>query len=206
MRLGNIISWFTVNHDDEKCLQEDPKSPDKDTEFFERVKNETKHELLKDKIYDRVKNQRQPASDEVITRVQYADALERKDQEIASLKEEIVTLKQELFTVKSRNKKLCNILGQGESKFVDILFMVLIQVVEVDDVIFTLCYGENATQPTSEQENDLAAQLIPPSCILLSEGIASWRFHSYTYGTKYLYCLQIIAPGLGVGECKNLYL
>uniref|UniRef100_A0A2A4K2T3 G kinase-anchoring protein 1 n=1 Tax=Heliothis virescens TaxID=7102 RepID=A0A2A4K2T3_HELVI len=103
------------NHVDEKCLQEDPKSPDKDTEFFERVKTETKNELLKDKINDRVKN-RQPASDEIITRVQFADALERKDREIAKLKEEVVSLKQELFTVKCRNKKLCNILGQGEMK------------------------------------------------------------------------------------------
>ncbi|KAJ8714546.1 hypothetical protein PYW07_002771 [Mythimna separata] len=102
-------------NNDEKCQYEDSKSPDKDTEFFERVKTETKNELLKDKIYDRVKN-RQPASDEIITRVQFADALERKESEIAALKAEVVTLKHELFTVKSRNKKLCNILGQGEMK------------------------------------------------------------------------------------------
>nr|XP_021187712.2 G kinase-anchoring protein 1 [Helicoverpa armigera] len=111
----NVGEDMKFNHVDEKCLQEDPKSPDKDTEFFERVKTETKNELLKDKIYDRVKN-RQPASDEIITRVQFADALERKDREIATLKEEVISLKQELFTVKSRNKKLCNILGQGEMK------------------------------------------------------------------------------------------
>ncbi|XP_026741441.1 G kinase-anchoring protein 1-like [Trichoplusia ni] len=111
----NVGDEMKFNHTDEKCLNEDPKSPDKDTEFFERVKHETKNELLKDKIYDRVKN-RQPPSDEIITRVQFADALERKDREIATLKDEILTLKQELFTVKSRNKKLCNILGQGEMK------------------------------------------------------------------------------------------
>lgn len=108
-------SNMKFNHIEEKCQPEDPKSPDKDTEFFERVKTETKNELLKDKIYDRVKN-RQPASDEIITRVQFADALERKDREIASLKEAVVALKHELYTVKSRNKKLCNILGQGEMK------------------------------------------------------------------------------------------
>ncbi|KAJ8718468.1 hypothetical protein PYW08_002705 [Mythimna loreyi] len=106
-------SNMKFNHIEDQ--QEDTKSPDKDTEFFERVKTETKNELLKDKIYDRVKN-RQPASDEIITRVQFADALERKDREIAALKEEVVTLKHELYTVKSRNKKLCNILGQGEMK------------------------------------------------------------------------------------------
>lgn len=118
------VFYFSVNHVDEKCQLEDPKSPDKDTEFFERVKSETKTELLKDKIYDRVKN-RQPASDEIITRVQFADALERKDREIATLKEEVVSLKQELYTVKSRNKKLCNILGQGESKLKDSLYACL---------------------------------------------------------------------------------
>ena len=86
------------------------------------MKTETKNELLKDKIYDRVKH-RQPATDEIITRVQFADALERKDREIAALKEEVITLKHELYTVKSRNKKLCNILGQGESKLKDSYFL-----------------------------------------------------------------------------------
>ncbi|CAG4944122.1 unnamed protein product [Parnassius apollo] len=94
---------------------EEKKSLDKDTEFFERIKDETKNELLKDKIIDRIKNQHS-VSDEVITRVQFADALEKKNQEIAALREEIVALKQELHTVKSRNKKLCNILGQGEMR------------------------------------------------------------------------------------------
>ncbi|CAH0588037.1 unnamed protein product [Chrysodeixis includens] len=111
----NIGDEMKFNHNDEKCLFEDPKSPDKDTEFFERIRNETKNEILKDKIYERVKN-RQPPSDEIITRVQFADALERKDREIATLKDEVLNLKQELFTVKCRNKKLCNILGQGEMK------------------------------------------------------------------------------------------
>ncbi|XP_049871672.1 G kinase-anchoring protein 1-like isoform X2 [Pectinophora gossypiella] len=102
------------NHEDEKQPVEDAEF-NKDTEFFERVKDEAKNELLKDKIIDRVRN-RKCVSDEVITRVQFADALERKDKEIQALKDEITGLKQELLTVKSRNKKLCNILGQGEMK------------------------------------------------------------------------------------------
>ncbi|CAG9130183.1 hypothetical protein JYU34_016055 [Plutella xylostella] len=104
-----------INHVNEKDPTDTPKSPDKDTEFFERVKDETKNELLKDKINDRVRNCK-PLSNEIITRVQYAEALEKKDKEIADLHEEITVLKTELFTVKSRNKKLCNILGQGEMK------------------------------------------------------------------------------------------
>lgn len=107
---------FIDNHEDEKQSQSELKIPDKDTEFFERVKDDTKNELLKDKIIDRVKN-RKAVSDEVITRVQFAEALERKDKEIATLRQEVTSLKAELLTVKSRNKKLCNILGQGESEF-----------------------------------------------------------------------------------------
>ncbi|CAB3244608.1 unnamed protein product [Arctia plantaginis] len=105
-----------LNHFDEKNSAEVAKTPElKDTEFFERVKNETKNEILKDKINDRVKHRLQ-ISDEIITRVQFADALERKEQEIEALKKEITSLKEELFTVKCRNRKLCNILGQGEMK------------------------------------------------------------------------------------------
>ncbi|XP_075979289.1 G kinase-anchoring protein 1-like isoform X2 [Anticarsia gemmatalis] len=107
---------WKMNHIDEKHPAELVKAPEvKDTEFFERVKNETKNELLRDKINDRVKN-RQAPSDEIVTRVQFTEALERKDKEIATLKQEVTSLKEELFTVKSRNKKLCNILGQGEMK------------------------------------------------------------------------------------------
>ncbi|CAG4935195.1 unnamed protein product [Colias eurytheme] len=100
--------------EDDKNSQEEIKSPDRDTKFFERVQDETKHELLKDKIIDRVKNQ--IAQDEIITRVQFMDALEKKDIEIAALKQEVVRLNEALLTVKSRNKKLCNILGQGEMR------------------------------------------------------------------------------------------
>ncbi|XP_068622654.1 G kinase-anchoring protein 1-like isoform X1 [Battus philenor] len=96
------------NVEEQKCI-------DKDTAFFDRIKDETKNELLKDKIINRIKNQ-QTMADEVINRVQFADALEKKNQEIAALREEVVKLKQELQTVKTRNKKLCNILGQGEMK------------------------------------------------------------------------------------------
>ncbi|XP_072938377.1 G kinase-anchoring protein 1-like [Epargyreus clarus] len=109
-----------VDGEEAKCNNhvESPKEqkpPEKDTQFFERVKDITKNTVLKDKMNDRVKN-RLSVSDETITRVKFADALEKKDKEIAELKEEISSLKQELLTVKSRNKKLYNILGHGEMK------------------------------------------------------------------------------------------
>lgn len=103
-----------MNITSDKSPEEEPKQPDKDTTFFDRIQTETKNELLKDKITARVLNQSLP--DEVITRLQFAEALERKDKEILALKQQITSLKEELLTVKSRNKKLCNILGQGESK------------------------------------------------------------------------------------------
>ncbi|XP_046966804.1 G kinase-anchoring protein 1-like isoform X2 [Vanessa cardui] len=97
-----------------KSPLEDQKLVDKDTKFFDRVEDDTKNELLKDKIIARVRHQTVP--DEVITRIQFAEALERKDKEILTLTQEVKSLKAELLTVKSRNKKLCNILGQGEMK------------------------------------------------------------------------------------------
>lgn len=93
---------------------EDEKPHDKDTKFFDRVQDEAKNEILKEKITARVRHQTVP--DEVITRIQFAEALERKDKEILALTQEVKSLKEELLTVKSRNKKLCNILGQGEMK------------------------------------------------------------------------------------------
>lgn len=110
-----MIPWISAQDEDD-LNEEKLKSPVKDTKFFERVKSETKSQLLKDKNKDQVRN-RLTASDEVITRVQFMDTLEKKDKEIAGLRQELTNLKQELYTVKSRNKKLCNILGQGESKF-----------------------------------------------------------------------------------------
>ncbi|XP_047532648.1 G kinase-anchoring protein 1-like isoform X2 [Vanessa atalanta] len=97
-----------------KSPLEDQKLIDKDTKFFDRVEDDTKNELLKDKIIARVRHQTVP--DEVITRIQFAEALERKDKEILTLTQEVKSLKAELLTVKSRNKKLCNILGQVKDK------------------------------------------------------------------------------------------
>ncbi|CAK1542143.1 unnamed protein product [Leptosia nina] len=111
--MGNCDGSRATNEED-KSPQAESQIPEKDTKFFERVQDETKHELLKDKIIDRVRHQ--TVSDEIITRVQYIEALERKDKEITALKQEVTKLKEELLTVKSRNKKLCNILGQGEMK------------------------------------------------------------------------------------------
>lgn len=107
---------FPDTHQDEPPLNNSPKSVDKDQEFFDRMQHDARNEMLKEKINERVRNQKlQP--DEVITRVQFADTLERKEKEITALKLEVTSLKQELLTVKSRNRKLCSILGQGESKY-----------------------------------------------------------------------------------------
>lgn len=108
-----ILPLVNHNTEDEKNSTDDDKIPEKDTQFFERVKIETKDALIRNKIKERIHNR---LTDEVITKIQFNETLEKKDKEIESLKEEVLKLKQELLTVKSRNKKLCSILGQGESK------------------------------------------------------------------------------------------
>uniref|UniRef100_T1JDZ6 G kinase-anchoring protein 1 n=1 Tax=Strigamia maritima TaxID=126957 RepID=T1JDZ6_STRMM len=48
--------------------------------------------------------------------LQFQDEIEKREKEIESLSQEVELLKNELQTVKVRNKKLCNILGQGEMR------------------------------------------------------------------------------------------
>ncbi|XP_050667281.1 G kinase-anchoring protein 1-like isoform X1 [Leptidea sinapis] len=123
----NVMSLDQFNEmvnpgEENKSSQENGKDPEeeqlqlpgKDTKFFERVQDDVKNEMLKDKIIERVRNQ--PVHDEIITKVQYKEAIERKEKEITELREEVTRLKDELFKVKTRNRKLCNILGQGEMK------------------------------------------------------------------------------------------
>lgn len=117
----------TANEDEKESISSSKSVDLKDTEFFERVKDETRDELIKDQIIDRVKNRKQ-VSNELMTRVQFADAIEKKNKEIAMLRHEIDSLKEDLLTVKSRNRKLCNILGQGESEYNLVFFVSFISI------------------------------------------------------------------------------
>ena len=58
----------------------------------------------------------QPFIDEAISIAQYQVKLEEKEAEITSLKHELAQVKEDLLKVKSRNKKLCSIIGQAEGK------------------------------------------------------------------------------------------
>lgn len=58
----------------------------------------------------------QPFIDEAISIAQYKMKLEEKDTEIVSLKDELAQVKEDLLKVKSRNKKLCSIIGQAEGE------------------------------------------------------------------------------------------
>ncbi|KAF7997469.1 hypothetical protein HCN44_006040 [Aphidius gifuensis] len=86
-----------------------------DTEFFQRLEKEAKEEILKSKEKDLLKSRLNTLDDD-ITSAQLKAEVEQRDQEILSLKDEVVKLKGELTQVKSRNKKLCQILGHGEMK------------------------------------------------------------------------------------------
>ncbi|VVC95257.1 unnamed protein product [Leptidea sinapis] len=110
LSIPRVLNILNGKDPEEEQLQ----LPGKDTKFFERVQDDVKNEMLKDKIIERVRNQ--PVHDEIITKVQYKEAIERKEKEITELREEVTRLKDELFKVKTRNRKLCNILGQGEMK------------------------------------------------------------------------------------------
>lgn len=86
-----------------------------DPEFFDRIRKETKEAIVKEQIKKKMK-EREPLLDEAISIAQYQVKLEERDAEIATLREELTQVKEDLLKVKSRNKKLCSILGQSEVK------------------------------------------------------------------------------------------
>lgn len=101
----------TVNKKTDK-IKEDP-------EYFDRMKEEIKKEIKKEILKEDLPEKRKikdSFSQEALTLAQYEDALERRDREIAELKEEMLTLRNDLLNVKTRNKKLCHILANGEMK------------------------------------------------------------------------------------------
>lgn len=62
-------------------------------------------------------SKREPPSNEKIKDSRLQVILDMKEKEITDMKIEMSSLKDELLRVKSRNKQLCNIIGQGESTF-----------------------------------------------------------------------------------------
>lgn len=84
-----------------------------DPEFFDRIKQEAKDAIQKEHT-KKIMKQREPLLDEAISIAQCRVKLEEKDAEIVSLREELAQVKEDLAKVKSRNKKLCSIIGQAE--------------------------------------------------------------------------------------------
>lgn len=96
-----------------------------DPEYFERINEEIQNEIKKEMSKEETGERRKVKdtfSQEALTLAQYEDALEKRDREIAELKEEIVKLKDDLVNVKTRNKKLCQILANGESMYMEWVF------------------------------------------------------------------------------------
>lgn len=89
--------------------------PESDPEFFERIRQDAKKVFSNEQAAEK-KKAREPLINDAITIAQYEDQIERRDKEILELKKEITRLKEELRNVKTRNKTLCQILGQGEMR------------------------------------------------------------------------------------------
>ncbi|KAK3914237.1 G kinase-anchoring protein 1 [Frankliniella fusca] len=80
-----------------------------DPEFFNRIKLEAKEAIQKEENKKKIKER-----EATISIAQYQVKLEEKDAEIASLAQELAEVKANLAKVKSRNQKLCLIIGQSE--------------------------------------------------------------------------------------------
>lgn len=87
-------------------------SPPKEA-IFEQVVKDAKNILSREQRMEELKS-KQPFLAEQVRTLQFQDELEKKDQQIATLKKHIEALTAELKVVKLRNKQLCNILAQGE--------------------------------------------------------------------------------------------
>lgn len=97
-------------------IEERPSQKGKnDGEFRGKGKHIIYEDLEKGDV-DGKKNAKESFSYEALVLAQYEDTLEKRDKEIMQLKEEIEKLKGQLYNVKSRNKKLCEIIANGESK------------------------------------------------------------------------------------------
>lgn len=112
---NNLRSNSTSNVG-EKSENSDNKVKESDPEFFERVQKEVNQEITKGKEKDLLKARLNQIDDDDITSAQLRVELEKRDDVIKELKEEVDKLKGELSQVKNRNKKLYQILAQGEMK------------------------------------------------------------------------------------------
>lgn len=79
------------------------------------LRQQTKKELLKGKVEEERKD-REVDIEKVISIAQCQEKLKLEKQRNADLQRQLEKAKAEIVTVKARNKMLCTILGQGESK------------------------------------------------------------------------------------------
>ncbi|XP_026465729.1 G kinase-anchoring protein 1-like isoform X2 [Ctenocephalides felis] len=114
-QFNNLMSGNVNEEVNVTINQEVEENFENDKEFFSRLQMDTKEELSKEHMRETIQV-RQPPTTEIITSAQYKEQLEKKDEEIQKLRAVVDDLKAELLTVKTRNKKLCSILGQGEMR------------------------------------------------------------------------------------------
>lgn len=129
MSLEEFCKLGTPN---DNSIEKEPKVEPPDTEFFKRIEKEAKEEIIKSKEKDLLKSRLNTLDDD-ITSAQLKAEVEQRNQEILSLKDEVVKLKAELTQVKSRNKKLCQILGHGEMKDKAAVLVEVLKLQEIRD-------------------------------------------------------------------------
>ncbi|XP_051175714.1 G kinase-anchoring protein 1-like [Leptopilina boulardi] len=100
----------------EKSVNSNGKVKESDPEYFERVQKEANLEIIKGKEKDLLKARLNQIDNNEITSAQLRVELENRDDIIKGLKDDVFKLKEELSQVKNRNKKLYQILAQGEMK------------------------------------------------------------------------------------------
>ncbi|KAL0271564.1 UNVERIFIED_CONTAM: hypothetical protein PYX00_008620 [Menopon gallinae] len=110
--IGNKVSNENTSI---KSVEKQSQKTKNDGESRGKLKSNKFEEAPKEEI-DGKKKARESFSQEALILAKYEDTLEKRDKEIIQLKEEVEKLKGQLYNVKNRNKKLCEIIANGEMK------------------------------------------------------------------------------------------
>lgn len=92
-------------------------------DFFDRLNCEAKEEVEREQSKQILKS-REPYND-AVTIAQFQAELEKQRVETMELRENLDQARAEIITVKTRNKKLCSLLGNCESKLILLVTMAI---------------------------------------------------------------------------------
>uniref|UniRef100_A0A1B6BZZ8 G kinase-anchoring protein 1 n=1 Tax=Clastoptera arizonana TaxID=38151 RepID=A0A1B6BZZ8_9HEMI len=113
---NNLSANQVDDAEDPETFQENCSDLEENGDLFKKIKAETKEALKREEVKEKVKAREVAFNNEIITLAQYKDRLEESENKRKVLEQDVINLKEELHKVKVRNKKLCELMFEGEMK------------------------------------------------------------------------------------------